>query len=95
MRGTATSPIEVVQVTPFGIWIAYGDAEYFMDFDAFPWFQDAPVREIFNVKEVSAGHFHWPDLDVDLDLDRIEHPEKYPLVSRRPSEDRPAGPSGP
>jgi hypothetical protein len=24
---------------------------------------------------------HWPELDVDLDLERIEHPEKFPLVA--------------
>ena len=82
MPGTVTSPIEVVQVTPFGIWLAYGDAEYYMDFDNFPWFREAPVRKIFNVKEASPGHFYWPDLDIDLDLDRIEHPEKYPLIAR-------------
>ena len=26
-------------------------------------------------------HLYWPKLDVDLDLDRILHPEKYPLVA--------------
>jgi hypothetical protein len=24
---------------------------------------------------------HWPDLDVDLHVDSIEHPERYPLVA--------------
>jgi hypothetical protein len=33
--------------------------------------------------EFSHGrHLYWPDLDVDLDLERIEHPEKFPLVAR-------------
>lgn len=26
-------------------------------------------------------HFHWPGPDVDLGLDSIEHPERYPLKS--------------
>jgi hypothetical protein len=37
---------------------------------------------VFNVEELAAGHLHWPDLDVDLDLERIEHPERFPLVAR-------------
>jgi hypothetical protein len=25
---------------------------------------------------------YWPDLDIDLAVDSIEHPEQYPLVSQ-------------
>jgi hypothetical protein len=25
---------------------------------------------------------YWPDLDIDLALDSIQHPERYPLVSK-------------
>lgn len=82
MPGTVTSPVEVVQVTPFGIWVAYHDREFYLDFDHFPWFRDAPVRQIFDVQEVSPQHFYWPQLDIDLDVDRIEHPERYPLRAR-------------
>jgi hypothetical protein len=27
-------------------------------------------------------HFYWRDLDIDLAVDSIEHPEKDPLVSQ-------------
>jgi hypothetical protein len=87
MPGTVTSPVEVVQVTPFGIWLAYGEREFFLDFDEFPWFQDVPVRKIFNVELAAPEHFYWPELDIDLDVDRIEHPEKYPLKARRAQSD--------
>ncbi len=23
--------------------------------------------------------FHWPDLDADIELEELEHPEHYPL----------------
>jgi len=26
-----------------------------------------------------GNHLFWEDLDIDLDIDSIEHPEKYPL----------------
>ena len=82
MPGTVTSPVEVVQLTPQGVWIAYHDQEYFLDHDLFPWFKDATVKEVFNVQEVSPGHLYWPDIDVDLDLERIQHPERFPLVAK-------------
>jgi autonomous glycyl radical cofactor GrcA len=56
----------------------------FLDHDKFPWFRKAPVEHIFNVIEEGEGHFHWPNLDVDLDVDRIKHPEKYPLIADDP-----------
>jgi hypothetical protein len=33
------------------------------------------------VELVSDRHLYWPDLDVDLDVESIFHPENYPLVS--------------
>jgi hypothetical protein len=82
MPGTVTSKVEVVQLTPFGLWLAWGTEELFLDHDLFPWFRRAVVDQIFNVVEQGEGHFYWPDLDVDLDVDCIRHPERYPLVAR-------------
>ena len=82
MLGTVTSPIEVVQLTPQGVWLAYHDREFFLDHDQFPWFQDATASQVFNVQEISPEHFYWPDIDVDLNLERILHPDRFPLVAR-------------
>jgi hypothetical protein len=27
-------------------------------------------------------HLYWPDLDIDLSLESIRHPENFPLISR-------------
>jgi len=56
--------------------------EYFLDFDHFPWFREASMAQIFNVEFSHGHHLYWPDLDVDLDLNRIENPENFPLVAR-------------
>jgi hypothetical protein len=58
--------------------------EYFLDFDFFPWFREATVEALCGVELLHEDHLYWPKLDVDLDLDRIEHPQKYPLVARTP-----------
>jgi hypothetical protein len=53
-----------------------------MSYDDFPWFKDAPVGKVLNVEEPSLGHFYWPDLDVDVGLETIENPEKFPLKAK-------------
>ncbi len=83
MPGTRTSDVEVVQLTPFGLWLAWEDTEFFLDHDLFPWFRNASVGKVFDVELAGEAHFYWPQLDVDLDVDRIRHPERYPLVARQ------------
>jgi len=55
----------------------------FLPFDLFPWFKEAPIGKLLNVSLPHDGHVYWPDLDIDLAVESIEHPEQYPLVSRR------------
>ena len=81
-RGKNTSTVEVTNISTYGIWLLTGEKELFMPYGEFPWFKNATVAEIANVEEQQKGHFYWPDLDVDLTLDIIEHPEKYPLKAK-------------
>jgi hypothetical protein len=75
-------PAEVTNVSPHGFWLFVGERELFVPFKEFPWFREASVREITNVQLPSAHHLYWPDLDIDLAVESIEHPEQFPLVSR-------------
>jgi len=79
--GIGTSSAEITNVTAHGVWLLTGEQELFMPCEHFPWFKDAPLRKILNVEEPTPGHFDWPELDVDLGIDSIEHPERYPLKS--------------
>ncbi len=79
--GIGTSAVEVTNITAHGVWLLAGERELFMPYEHFPWFKDVPVRKILKVEEPTPGHFYWPDLDVDLGMDSIEHPERYPLKS--------------
>ncbi|MBI5602752.1 MAG: DUF2442 domain-containing protein [Deltaproteobacteria bacterium] len=74
--------VEVTHVSSNGVWLLAGDKEMFMPHDEFPWFKDAPVGKILNVEEPFPGHFYWPDLDVDLTVEMIEHPERFPLKAK-------------
>ncbi len=61
------------------MWLLSEGRELFMSYDDFPWFKEAPVGKIINVQELSPGHFYWPELDIDLGIETIEHPERFPL----------------
>ncbi len=77
--GIGTSTVEVTNISRRGIWILVDDRELFMPYEDFPWFRDAPISKIVNVEEPTPEHFYWPDLDIDLGLQTIEHPERFPL----------------
>ncbi len=81
MPGTATSRAEVTNISPHGFWMLIDGRELFLAFDEFPWFKQASVEAILRLERPSPAHFYWPDLDVDLGLDSIERPERYPLKS--------------
>ena len=79
-----TPPAEVSDVSAHGFGLFVGARELFVPFQHFPWFRDASMRAITNVQLPSPHHLYWPDLDIDLAVESIEHPEKYPLVSQAP-----------
>jgi len=80
--GADTSEIEVANISKHGIWLYLDGREYFLPYDHFPWFKSATIDEVLRVERISDRHVHWPDLDVDLTVDIMEHPERYPLVAK-------------
>ena len=83
-RGPGTSPVEITNVSRHGFWLFIRTRELFVPFEQFPWFRDASIRDLTNVRLPSPHHLYWPSLDIDLAVESIEHPEKYPLVSMAP-----------
>jgi hypothetical protein len=82
MPGAAISAVEVTNISKHGFWMLIDGRELFLPFDEFPWFKQATVDAILRLERPTPGHLHWPELDVDLALDSIERPERYPLTSR-------------
>lgn len=80
--GSITSGVEVTNISVHGVWLLAGDNELFMPYEHFPWFKDAPVGKVLNVEEPVPGHFCWPELDVDLAVEAIEHPDRFPLAAK-------------
>ena len=82
LRGKITSGVEVTNVTPMGFWLMLDQRELFISYEKFPWFRDATVREVTSVERPSPGHLYWPGLDIDLAVESIDNPERFPLISR-------------
>ncbi len=80
--GTGTSAAEVVNISVNGVWLHVNGQEYFLPHTEYPWFRDATLGAVLNVQLLHETHLHWPDLDVDLDVDSLENPEAYPLTYR-------------
>ncbi len=81
-RGVSTSPVEVTNISEHGFWLLLEDEELFLPFSEFPWFRDVAVGKIPHVELPSSDHLYWPELDVDLAVESIRHPEWFPLVSQ-------------
>ncbi len=80
--GASILEVKVTNVSRHGFWLLLGDEELFVPFSEFPWFKNAPVAKLANVERPQLPHLHWPDLDVDLAVDSIRHPEQFPLIPR-------------
>src|SRR4030042_1922977 len=77
-----TISISVENITPFGIWLFVEAREHFLSYEDYPYFKDQTLKAIQHVQLLHGYHLYWPELDVDLEIDNIESPEKYPLKSK-------------
>lgn len=80
--GKTVSDVEVTNISTHGIWLLVDEREFFLSYEDFPWFKEVPIGNILRVEQPTPGHFYWPDLDVDLGIESIEHPERFPLKAK-------------
>jgi hypothetical protein len=82
MLGTTTLAAEVTNVSTHCFWLLLGEEELAVPYSEFPWFKQATIEQLSDVQRPTHEHLYWPQLDVDLSIESIRHPEKFPLVSR-------------
>ena len=75
-----TSYSEVTNITATGFWLLVDDKEYFVPFTDYPAFQKATIPQIYHVRRLDPAQLHWPELDVDIELEALEHPDRFPLI---------------
>ena len=81
MPGANPSAVEVTHISKNGFWLLLDDEELLLPFSDFPWFRQATIEQLTTIEWPSADHLYWPMLDVDLSVESIRCPEKFPLVS--------------
>jgi hypothetical protein len=62
---------------PDGIAVVINGKEYFLRFTDFPWFEHCCIAELRDMTSDRWG-VYWPSLDIDLSLESIENPERFP-----------------
>ena len=82
MPGTTTLKAEVTNVSGRCVWILVDDEELALPYSEFPWFESATIHQILNVMRPTSDHLYWPDLDIDLTVESIRHPEEFPLRAK-------------
>ena len=80
--GANTSQVEVTNISQHGFWLLLENEELFLPFSEFPWFRNVTVCKLLHVELPSPNHLYWPELDVDLAVESVRHPERFPLVSQ-------------
>lgn len=81
-HGKTILAAEVTNVSARGFWLSVSGTKRFLPFEQFPWFRDATIAQITNVRLISPRHLQWPDLDIDLAVESLDSPENFPLISK-------------
>ena len=82
-NNTSSTLVCVLMINAQGIMLSVLGNDYFVSYNRIPWMQDAPVRSVLNVQMSGNRAIEWPDLDVDLEIESLQHPERYPFVMKR------------
>ena len=64
---------KVVELSKDFMLVDYCGKVYRIDFDRYPYFRSCFLSELYNVQASAAG-LHWPDADIDLEVEYIENP---------------------
>ena len=73
----------VLMINAQGIMISVAGNDHFLSYNRIPWMKDASIKSVLNVRMSGQNAIEWPDLDVDLEIESLKHPERYPLVIKR------------
>ena len=75
--------VGVLMINAQGIMITVDGNDYFLSYNRVPWMKDAPISSVLNVQKEGRAAIVWPELDVDLEIESLKHPERYPLIMKR------------
>ena len=75
--------VSVLMINDKGIMLSVLGNDYFVSYNRIPWMKYASISDALEVKMSGRNAIEWPKLDVDLEIDSLKHPERYPLIMKR------------
>jgi hypothetical protein len=80
-NGQNTS-VKVHAIVSNGITLEVLGNTYFLPYNSNPWFENAKISDVFDVEMLGKEGIRWNKLDVDIAIDSLINPEKYPLIAK-------------
>lgn len=80
---SSNTSVNVLMINDKGLMLSVLGQDYFISFNRLPWMKDAAIRDVLDVQMCGDDAIEWPKLDIDLEIDSLKHPERYPLVMKR------------
>ena len=75
--------VSVLMINDKGLMISVLGQDYFLSYNPIPWMRNASISDALNVQMCGRNAIEWPNLDVDLEIESLKHPERYPLIMKR------------
>ena len=79
----SSTSVDVLMINDKGVMISVQGQDYFLSFNRVPWMRAATINEVLDVQMSGKNAIEWPKLEVDLEVESLKHPERYPLLIRR------------
>ena len=68
--------VSVLMINSQGMMLSVLGQDYFVSYNRVPWLRDARVSSALNVRMSGPNAIEWPELDVDLEIESLKHPER-------------------
>lgn len=75
--------VSVLMINAQGIMLSVRGNDFFLSYNRVPWLRDARISDVLNVRMCGQSAIEWEALEVDLEIDSLKHPERYPLLIKR------------
>ena len=82
-NNTANTLASVLMINADGIMLNVCGHDYFLSYNRIPWMRDASISSVLDVRMCGQNAIEWPALDIDLEIESLKHPERYPLIIKR------------
>ena len=77
------SSVSVLMINDKGIMLSVKGNDYFISYNRMPWIKNASIMDALNVQMSGRNAIEWPTLNIDLEIDSLKHPKRYPLIMKR------------